>query len=47
MEKITHLEALMFSAVLESCVDQLAILGHIMPVSQRDKINIDSVCATA
>ncbi|XP_032924129.1 dynein regulatory complex protein 9 isoform X2 [Catharus ustulatus] len=37
MEKITHLEALMFSAVLENCVDQLAILGYIMPVPQEDK----------
>lgn len=42
MEKITHLEALMFSAVLENCVDQLAILGYIMPVPQEDK----NVCAT-
>ncbi|NWR47093.1 DRC9 protein, partial [Regulus satrapa] len=40
MEKITHLEALMFSAVLESCVDQLAILGYIMPVPQEDKTEI-------
>ncbi|NWY66152.1 DRC9 protein, partial [Erithacus rubecula] len=37
MEKITHLEALMFSAVLESCVDQLTILGYIMPVPHEDK----------
>ncbi|NXR23980.1 DRC9 protein, partial [Cinclus mexicanus] len=36
MEKITHLEALMFSAVLENCVDQLAILGYIMPVPHED-----------
>ncbi|KAM4895487.1 dynein regulatory complex protein 9 [Sylvia borin] len=40
MEKITHLEALMFSAVLENCVDQLAILGYIMPVPHEDKIDI-------
>ncbi|NXT67207.1 DRC9 protein, partial [Chaetops frenatus] len=40
MEKITHLEALMFSAVLENCVDQLEILGYIMPVSQEDKTDI-------
>ncbi|NXP37364.1 DRC9 protein, partial [Leiothrix lutea] len=45
MEKITHLEALMFSAVLESCVDQLAILGYIMPVPHEDKTDIDHVCA--
>ncbi|NXS85873.1 DRC9 protein, partial [Erpornis zantholeuca] len=37
MEKVTHLEALMFSAVLENCVDQLAILGYITPVSHEDK----------
>ncbi|XP_066049961.1 dynein regulatory complex protein 9 [Chamaea fasciata] len=40
MEKITHLEALMFSAVLENCVDQLAILGYIMPVPHEDKTDI-------
>ncbi|XP_030911261.1 dynein regulatory complex protein 9 [Geospiza fortis] len=41
MEKITHLEALMFSAVLESCVDQLTILGYIMPVPHTDKTDIN------
>ncbi|XP_064241634.1 dynein regulatory complex protein 9 isoform X2 [Passer domesticus] len=41
MEKITHLEALMFSAVLESCVDQLTILGYIMPVPHKDKTEIN------
>ncbi|NXA78886.1 DRC9 protein, partial [Thryothorus ludovicianus] len=44
MEKITHLEALMFSAVLENCVDQLAILGCIMPVPHEDKTDINHVC---
>ncbi|NWT55789.1 DRC9 protein, partial [Erythrocercus mccallii] len=43
MEKITHLEALMFSAVLENCVDQLAILGYIMPVPHEDKTDINHV----
>ncbi|XP_062485007.1 dynein regulatory complex protein 9 isoform X1 [Pezoporus occidentalis] len=33
MEKLTHLEALLFTDVLETCVDQLSILGYIMPVS--------------
>ncbi|NXQ24853.1 DRC9 protein, partial [Alaudala cheleensis] len=47
MEKITHLEALMFSAVLENCVDQLAILGYIMPVPHEDKTYINHVCATS
>ncbi|NXG10307.1 DRC9 protein, partial [Sakesphorus luctuosus] len=37
MEKVRHLEALLFSAVLENCVDQLEILGYIMPVPQEDK----------
>ncbi|NXP91588.1 DRC9 protein, partial [Passerina amoena] len=46
MEKITHLEALMFSAVLESCVDQLTILGYIMPVPHTDKTDINLVCET-
>ncbi|NXB81500.1 DRC9 protein, partial [Donacobius atricapilla] len=41
MEKITHLEALMFSAVLENCLDQLAILGYIMPVPHEDKTDIN------
>ncbi|XP_063263900.1 dynein regulatory complex protein 9 isoform X2 [Prinia subflava] len=41
MEKITHLEALMFSAVLENCVDQLEILGYIMPVPHEDKTDIN------
>ncbi|NXL73760.1 DRC9 protein, partial [Leptocoma aspasia] len=43
MEKITYLEALMFSAVLESCVDQLTILGYIMPVPHEDKTDINHV----
>lgn len=47
MEKITHLEALMFSAVLENCVDQLAIVGYIMPVSHEDKTEVSHVCAAA
>ncbi|XP_030136112.4 dynein regulatory complex protein 9 isoform X1 [Taeniopygia guttata] len=41
MEKITHVEALRFSAVLENCVDQLAILGYIMPVPHEDKTDIN------
>ncbi|NXG26344.1 DRC9 protein, partial [Grallaria varia] len=40
MEKVTHLEALQFAAVLENCVDQLAILGCIMPVSHEDKTDL-------
>lgn len=30
---LSRLDALHISAVLEDCVDQLAILGHIMPSS--------------
>ncbi|NWH59089.1 DRC9 protein, partial [Geococcyx californianus] len=37
MEKLTYLEALEFSAVLEECVDQLSVLGYIMPGSCKDK----------
>ncbi|NXT46794.1 DRC9 protein, partial [Pluvianellus socialis] len=37
MEKFTHLEALLFTAVLENCVDQLSILGYIMPDSYEGK----------
>ncbi|XP_027541582.1 dynein regulatory complex protein 9 [Neopelma chrysocephalum] len=40
MEKVTQLEALLFAAVLENCVDQLEILGYIMPVSDEDKIDL-------
>ncbi|XP_076197288.1 dynein regulatory complex protein 9 [Aptenodytes patagonicus] len=40
MEKFTHLEALLFTAVLESCVDQLSILGYIMPVSYEGKTDL-------
>uniref|UniRef100_A0A8D0F6G4 IQ domain-containing protein G n=1 Tax=Strix occidentalis caurina TaxID=311401 RepID=A0A8D0F6G4_STROC len=40
MEKLTHLEALLFTAVLENCVDQLSILGYIMPVSYEGKTDI-------
>ncbi|XP_051482797.1 dynein regulatory complex protein 9 isoform X2 [Apus apus] len=32
MEKLTHLEALHFAAVLEDSVEQLSILGYMMPV---------------
>ncbi|NXK17628.1 DRC9 protein, partial [Arenaria interpres] len=40
MEKFTHLEALLFAAVLENCVDQLSILGYIMPVSYEGQTDI-------
>ncbi|KFQ56168.1 IQ domain-containing protein G, partial [Nestor notabilis] len=40
MEKLTHLEALLFTAVLENCVDQLSILGYIMPVSCEGKTDL-------
>ncbi|NXP51076.1 DRC9 protein, partial [Heliornis fulica] len=40
MEKFTHLEALLFTAVLENCVDQLSIPGYIMPVSHEGKTDI-------
>ncbi|NWR32223.1 DRC9 protein, partial [Tachuris rubrigastra] len=40
MEEVTHLEALLFAAVLENCVDQLEILGYIMAVSDEDKTDL-------
>ncbi|NXF04778.1 DRC9 protein, partial [Smithornis capensis] len=40
MEKLTHLEALLFTAVLENCVDQLTILGYVMPVSQEGETDL-------
>ncbi|NWS60188.1 DRC9 protein, partial [Chunga burmeisteri] len=40
MEKFTHLEALLFTAVLENCVDQLSILGYIMPVSYEGETDL-------
>uniref|UniRef100_A0A8B9FNK8 Uncharacterized protein n=1 Tax=Amazona collaria TaxID=241587 RepID=A0A8B9FNK8_9PSIT len=43
MEKLTHLEALMFTAVLETCVDQLSILGYIMPVSYEGQTDLEIV----
>ncbi|NXI71208.1 DRC9 protein, partial [Anseranas semipalmata] len=43
MEKFTRLEALLFTAVLENCVDQLSILGYIMPVSYEGKTDISYI----
>ncbi|OXB75661.1 UNVERIFIED_CONTAM: hypothetical protein H355_001305 [Colinus virginianus] len=40
MEKFTRLEALLFTSVLENCIDQLAILGYIMPISHEGKTDI-------
>ncbi|NXA31074.1 DRC9 protein, partial [Eudromia elegans] len=40
MEKFTHLEALLFAAVLENCVDQLSILGYIMRVPAEGRADI-------
>ncbi|NXN37812.1 DRC9 protein, partial [Rhinoptilus africanus] len=40
MEKFTHLEALLFAAVLENCVDQLSVLGYIMPVPYEGKTDV-------
>ncbi|XP_068548749.1 dynein regulatory complex protein 9 isoform X1 [Anas acuta] len=43
MEKFTRLEALLFTAVLENCVDQLSILGCIMPVPYEGKTDISCI----
>ncbi|NWQ79130.1 DRC9 protein, partial [Columbina picui] len=40
MEKFTHLEALLFTAVLENCVEQLSILEHTMPVSYEGRTEL-------
>lgn len=46
MEKLSRLEALLLTAVLENCADQLAILGYIMPVSHEGKTDTSHVCAS-
>jgi kinesin family protein 6/9 len=38
MNSLSNVEALHMSAVLEDCIDQLIILGRIMPVAYPDKI---------
>ncbi|XP_025926749.1 dynein regulatory complex protein 9 [Apteryx mantelli] len=43
MEKFTHLEALLFTAVLENCVDQLSILGYITPVPYEGRADISHI----
>uniref|UniRef100_A0A8C3L863 IQ motif containing G n=1 Tax=Chrysolophus pictus TaxID=9089 RepID=A0A8C3L863_CHRPC len=43
MEKLTRLEALLLTAVLENCADQLAILGYIMPVSHEGKTDTSHI----
>ncbi|NWX09816.1 DRC9 protein, partial [Caloenas nicobarica] len=40
MEKFTHLEALLFTAVLENCVERLSILEHTMTVSYEGKTEL-------
>ncbi|NXY88172.1 DRC9 protein, partial [Alcedo cyanopectus] len=46
VEKVTHLEALLFTAVLENCVDQLSILGYIMPERDISHIGIQEMKET-
>uniref|UniRef100_G1N7P9 Dynein regulatory complex protein 9 n=1 Tax=Meleagris gallopavo TaxID=9103 RepID=G1N7P9_MELGA len=43
MEKLTRLEALLLSAVLENCADQLTILGYIMPFSHEGKTDTSHI----
>ncbi|NXI55228.1 DRC9 protein, partial [Chloroceryle aenea] len=43
MEKITHLEAVLFAAVLENCVDQLSVLGCIMPFSRERETDVSHI----
>ena len=42
---LSGVEAIHVATVLEDCVDQLAILGRIMPVSYEEKSDADEVCA--
>ncbi|NWU99079.1 DRC9 protein, partial [Upupa epops] len=47
MGKLTHLEALLFTAVLENCVDQLSVLGYMMPASyEESKTDVSHVRAS-
>ncbi|KFQ24039.1 IQ domain-containing protein G, partial [Merops nubicus] len=41
--KISHLEALLFTAVLENFVDQLSVLGYVIPVSCAGKTDISHI----
>ncbi|XP_021250748.1 IQ domain-containing protein G isoform X2 [Numida meleagris] len=43
MEEFTRMEALLFTAVLENCIDQLSILGYIMPASHEGKADISHI----
>ncbi|XP_061862126.1 dynein regulatory complex protein 9 isoform X2 [Colius striatus] len=40
MDKLSHMEALMFSVVLEECIDKLSMLGYLMPPFDEDKIDL-------
>uniref|UniRef100_A0A8C3SUG8 IQ motif containing G n=1 Tax=Chelydra serpentina TaxID=8475 RepID=A0A8C3SUG8_CHESE len=46
MEIFSPLEAVQICAVLEDCLDQLAILGYIMPVSYEGRTDISNVGAS-
>ncbi|XP_074819495.1 dynein regulatory complex protein 9 isoform X2 [Natator depressus] len=45
MEVFSPLEAVQICAVLEDCLDQLAILGYIMPVSYEGRTDISNIDA--
>ncbi|TFK04941.1 putative chitinase 3 [Platysternon megacephalum] len=45
MEIFSPLEAVQISAMLEDCLDQLAILGYIMPVSYEGRTDISNIDA--
>lgn len=40
---LTGVEAIYVATVLEDCVDQLSVLGHIMPTSYQGRIDADEV----
>ena len=41
---LSGIEAIHVATVLEDCVDQLAVLGKIMPVSYEERSNRQEVC---
>ena len=43
-EMLKSVEAIHVATVLEDCVDQLAILGRIMPASFEERRDADEVC---
>jgi len=47
MDTLSNAEAIHISTVLEDCIDQLVILGHIMPVPYQKRPDAEQVCVLA